>query len=390
MPNREPGPLKKFRFYRPELDGLRFFAFLAVFVCHTSVFASLAKAVLPYSRELAHYVIALNRFGPLGVSLFFSLSSFLITKLLLLEEDATGGQVSVGHFYARRALRIWPVYFLSLLVLQLWVTPFNQPMNSNTLLGFCLFLGNWVMAYLGRLHNCVLILWSISVEEQFYLVWPWLFRLSRSFRVRLFWALIPLAWLVRGAMAHGWAGSQDFRFVTINAMGFACNSFFHLDTFALGALLAVYETPLLSRFGNRRWLIFALLSLVLLSRYFFGAPTSVLASMGQGVVAFSCMLVVVNSFDTRWLAHPLLVWLGRMTYGLYVYHFFALRVVEFAVYQGRFPGPDFLPTVWTSLAVAGLGLAATVGVASLSFYGLEQPVLRLKGRYTKVLSGKAE
>ena len=349
----------------------------------------MAKATLPFSRELAHYVLALNRFGPLGVSLFFSLSSYLITKLLLLEESKKG-QVSVGHFYVRRALRIWPVYFLSLLVLQFWVTPFNHPMEAGTLAGFVFFLGNWVMAYLGRLHNCVLILWSISVEEQFYLIWPWLFRggSTRS-RVRLFWALLVAAWLIRIAMAAAYTGSQDHRFSHLKEMGFACNSFFHLDTFALGALLAVYEESFRERFARPSWLLFAPLSLLLLARYFLAAPTSVLAALAQGVVAFSCMLVVVNSFTTRWLGHPILVWLGRMTYGLYVYHFFSLRLVEYTVYQGRFPGPDFLPSVATSVGVAGLGLALTVAIATLSFYALESPILRWKSRFTAVPSGKA-
>src|ERR1700690_2343892 len=101
------------RFYRPELDALRFFAFLAVFVYHTS------PSDPPYysARHIpcAYLVAAASHAGAFGVDLFFLLSAYLITELLLRERDECG-QVHLDSFYVRRILRIWPLYFLGILI----------------------------------------------------------------------------------------------------------------------------------------------------------------------------------------------------------------------------------------------------------------------------------
>jgi peptidoglycan/LPS O-acetylase OafA/YrhL len=377
------------RFYRPELDGLRFFAFLGVYLCHTSLFGSAAQAVLPYSRELALWIVSLNRLGPLSVSLFFCLSSYLITKLLLMEQT-TRGRALVGYFYLRRALRIWPLYFFFVLFLQLVNTPYNLPMSPGVLLAFLLFQGNWALAYLGFLPNCALILGSISVEEQFYLVWPWLFqkRVSTGARRGALFGMIALAWIVRLAMGIHFSGSDDIRFVNLKAMGFTGNSLFHLDVFAMGALLAEYENECRRRFQGRVWLLVGLGLILLVARYPQMSPISPAVALAQGAVAFGCALIVLQSWSTAWLTHPLLTWLGRITYGLYVYHLFVLRTIEYHYYAGRFPSPDNIPSTATSAWLALLGLLATVLVASVSFYLLERPALRLKGRFARVPSGK--
>src|ERR1700753_1939834 len=97
------------RFYQPELDGLRFYAFLGVFICHTLPFdgALYRKFHLPLPALWG----AAAKAGACGVDLFFALSAFLITSLLLRERQETGS-VSLPRFYLRRILRIWPLYFL--------------------------------------------------------------------------------------------------------------------------------------------------------------------------------------------------------------------------------------------------------------------------------------
>ena len=104
-----PPAAKQPRFYRPELDGLRFYAFLGVFVCHTlpneATFYSILHLPMPWIWS------AVVRSGAAGVDLFFVLSAFLITSLLLRERQDTG-KISLRLFYIRRILRIWPLYFL--------------------------------------------------------------------------------------------------------------------------------------------------------------------------------------------------------------------------------------------------------------------------------------
>ena len=158
--------------YFPNLDGLRFYAFLAVFFAHsfwTEFDYMRLNPAFHFLKEVAYK-------GVLGVNFFFVLSGFLITYLLL-EEKAVTGKVNIPAFYMRRILRIWPLYYFVVFV-GFVVVPFVQsrlgqptPERGN-ILYYLAFLGNFdvkpTSAVLG-------ILWSIAVEEQFYLVWPVVF-----------------------------------------------------------------------------------------------------------------------------------------------------------------------------------------------------------------------
>jgi peptidoglycan/LPS O-acetylase OafA/YrhL len=163
------GPHSPQRFYRPELDGLRFYAFLGVFICHT----------LPTSEEYyrgLHLQLpwlwgAAVRAGTSGVDLFFALSAFLITSLLLKERLETGG-VSLRLFYIRRILRIWPLYFL---VIALGI----QSLPWHLVVGYVLFVSNWMYVSLGAVRSICAPLWTVSIEEQFYIVWPVLVKMLK-------------------------------------------------------------------------------------------------------------------------------------------------------------------------------------------------------------------
>ena len=159
------------RFYRPELDGLRFYAFLGVFICHT----------LPqddaYYRGLhlpAPWLwVAAVRAGASGVDLFFALSAFLITSLLLKERLETGG-VSLRRFYIRRTLRIWPLYFLviALGIVLTHAVPNLQVLPWRLVAGYLLFVSNWMYPTGGTVRSICGPLWTVSIEEQFYILWP--------------------------------------------------------------------------------------------------------------------------------------------------------------------------------------------------------------------------
>src|SRR6185437_12176413 len=124
-------------YYRPELDALRFFAFLAV---------------------LIHHGPETPRIGGFGLSMFFMLSAYLITELLTREREQTG-TISWRLFFIRRSLRIWPLYFAVVFLLA----------DHRAWLVLVLFIANWSQADPGRLAAP---LWSLSIEEQFYLFWP--------------------------------------------------------------------------------------------------------------------------------------------------------------------------------------------------------------------------
>jgi peptidoglycan/LPS O-acetylase OafA/YrhL len=161
----------------PNLDGLRFFAFFAVFINH-------AMGCLGYNNHSPYYIFIKKHFlmnGDIGVGFFFVLSGFLITYLLLQEKKDTDS-INIKKFYMRRVLRIWPLYFfivfLCLVIFPLFsnLLPLNFPIGVNTNKlnpwFYLTFTGNFDYLYNGISNVMIGVLWSVSIEEQFYLFWP--------------------------------------------------------------------------------------------------------------------------------------------------------------------------------------------------------------------------
>lgn len=160
------------KFYFNNLDTLRFFAFLSVFCSHcVGVFGY--KFHNKY-LELIHRHFFVN--GDLGVGFFFVLSGFLITWLLLIEKEKNGN-INVLHFYMRRVLRIWAVYFLVVLIgfsigMQ---SPVPYHSDISQLKWYLTFLANYDLVFNGQTNPLVNILWSVAIEEQYYVIWPLFF-----------------------------------------------------------------------------------------------------------------------------------------------------------------------------------------------------------------------
>ena len=169
--------MKKEKIFFPNLDGLRFFSFLVVFFSHI-IFTKNG-----HIKEESWFKFFKGRIfyeGDLGVSFFFVLSGFLITYLLIKEKQFTGN-VHISSFYIRRALRIWPLYyfcvFFGFIIFPLLKTVFGQIPNETADPILCsIFLNNFSAVLNGPPDASVLsVLWSVAIEEQFYLLWPILF-----------------------------------------------------------------------------------------------------------------------------------------------------------------------------------------------------------------------
>jgi peptidoglycan/LPS O-acetylase OafA/YrhL len=359
------------RFYRPELDGLRFIAFFAVFVHHTFLFG-VGRPHHGISQRLANALGTLAAAGAFGVDLFFVLSAYLITELLLRERDLQGA-VDVPAFYARRILRIWPLYFFALAIaLLLGLTLPGEEMDVRHLLAFVFFLGNWAfMAH--PIASVAAPLWSVSVEEQFYLLWPWAVR--RGTRPRF----IVLA-------VAGMAVGATVRFFMARAHShepwFSKGSFTRVDGIAFGVLLSALLNHRLPRLGRSARLALASASLasLLWIAHALGlldeVPLALPATLGWTWVGLACAGLVLAVLGDEngpgaLLRHPALVYLGRISFGLYAYHQLALLLA------GRlFPLHATRAGQWAAhFAVA---LTLTLMAAVLSFRWLEQPFLRLK------------
>lgn len=370
-----PGDLKKARFYKPELDVLRAFAFLLVLNSH----------ILPSGNSFS-FLGALSQCGAAGVCLFFTLSAFLITELLLREHEATG-TIHIQAFYIRRILRIWPLYFL-VLVLGMLVPPLlhRSPQVLPVLLPYLLFCGNWAIVLHGSwfANPLVMPLWSISVEEQFYIVWPALVRrwsrpgilLAACLVFPLGWAtdfLVPHLHLVRDPIL--WANSlSQFQFFGLGALLALAN---HRRSFALTAL--------------QRWLaLLASTVFFFLAAYPFHfndqAPgiTGLQVLSGYLSLDAACALLFCAILNLKLpiVARPF-IYLGKISYGLYVFHFMFTVVAHdlFVKYLHL--------SLYTALSANYITtLTGTILVASLSYRFYEKPFLAYKHRFTFIPSRK--
>ena len=347
------------RFYRPELDLLRLLAFSMVFLCHI-----LPSNALASSPRLNTLVSALRG----GLQLFFLLSAYLIAELLLREKEKTG-TVRLRAFYARRVLRIWPLYFLVLISAVLfgrW-TGFAVP----AFLAYALLVGNWFTYAHGFFYGVGSLgaLWSISIEEQFYLVWPTMVRLGGQ---RMLYAM-SILFLVSAYFTLallGFTHAPPFRPWT--------HSLVEFQFFAWGTLIALLlhkrnfvPAPL----GRAALGMVALRSLA----WF--------ADLEPGVHAHDLMLAylalslgVVAIFFCFYGLHvpkacsPVL-YLGRISFGLYIFH---RPCMELARHLLSSLGPVSL------LPHLVLALSLTIVAAALSYRFIETPFLRLKERFAFV------
>ena len=366
------------RFYMPELDGLRFFAFFAVFIAHTVAFGSGEHRQLP--NWIGNALGTVGIAGAFGVDLFFTLSSFLITSLLLSEFEINGS-LHIRQFYIRRALRIWPVYFL--VTLLAWIASFfvaREVFPLSLLFCFTFFIGNWAFIF-APVNTVATPLWSVSVEEQFYLAWPWLVGRSGARGIRK----VALAMLVMGAvtcvLAQWLAPASDW--VTKN-------TFARSDGIAIGALLAIavrdgrIRLTQVQRYALLATSIGLLLAIAAVTDLSVRPIPTLFLILGWFLVAVACGGILASVIGCEGalravLTQPALVYLGRISYGLYAYHEFALRAADDIF-------PDHFHHASTFIGHWVFSLLASLLIAAASYRFLETPFLRLKGRFTVVQS----
>jgi peptidoglycan/LPS O-acetylase OafA/YrhL len=380
---RARGARQPARYYRPELDVLRFIAFLFVFMTHRTDLAPIDQAQHPWLHAFA-------QIGVYGVPVFFLLSAFLITELLEREREASGG-IDVRAFYVRRMLRIWPLYFLVFfgLVLLNRVLPGAGADSPAKWLAFMLFAGNWYITFNGWIEYPVNPMWSLSVEEQFYIVIPCLAMLGRRALVAVNLAVLALSYGVIVHYARGFTPTSGFS-------GQWTNSFVHFQFFAGGMLLALFL-----RGRQPNWHIAtrcAVLALAVAAWLVASAVCGIKADFPRSTVAESLagwplvlagaalMLVGVLGMPRRFLPAPL-IYLGRISYGLYLTHIFFFWLVYDKFKPELAQACDAVGLgVWRDTIGALLAFAGTVLLASLLYRTVEMPFLRLKRRFTFVPS----
>jgi len=391
----EPGE----RDYFPELDGLRFVAFALVYLFHQGVpqwnswvrsalglVWTADRAAFEPGRELG-YRIQAN--GWIGVQLFFVLSGFLITTLLLREERRYG-RIDLRSFWVRRILRIWPLYYL-VLFLAIIVLPWAEGMlgHEGTLaflrrqgVAFLAFLGNWSMGLMGPPPNdATSVLWSVCVEEQFYILCPLLLAfVPRRARVPLLVVLMIGAVGLRYRLAQRQPDSLLFSYSTLT----------HVDSLLGGVLLAFLILHPGARHRLERFAGFLTWPVLLAFAWILTRPDLARGDVMRATwdyvaiwLATAGLIAVLVVRRRGWihatLGYSRIVWLGKISYGLYMYHEIALWLGHRGFARmGWFPNKEILQTIAC--------FALTVGLAAASYTLFERPFLALKRAWTRVPS----
>ena len=378
------------RVYFPNLNGLRFIAALMVIVHHIEQYKSMYGLPNNFSST------TIQIFGELGVVLFFVLSGFLITYLLLEEENQTN-TIAIRDFYVRRILRIWPLYFL-IVILALLVLP-NIPMFvlpeydraevyshlPGKIFLYLFFLPNLVSPLFGIVPYASLT-WSIGTEEQFYLTWPVLLKNIKKYRLLLMFVIVAGYLLFARALYSSRTDFLPFKYELT-----AFWSTFNIDCMAIGGFFAMLyhaQAPLLRFFQNKYLFYFALAfaSLMIYQGIYF--PILMVNDIKfeylfKEFYAVWFGIIILNfatNQDIRIsLESKVLRYLGKISYGLYMYHPICIVIVMNIALA-------FKQT--SDWALYPLTLLAVILVAGASYKYFESYFLKFKQKFSTILSGE--
>jgi peptidoglycan/LPS O-acetylase OafA/YrhL len=361
--------MKESTIYLSGLNGLRAIAALAVVFAHISQ-KGIADFGLPFFIDLP--------MAGYGVTLFFVISGFLITYLLLKEHTKTD-TIDIKKFYARRILRIWPIYYLFIIACFLiffYLNKTNEIFVSG-LWYYVFFAANIPFIF----QNGILILvhyWSIGVEEQFYLFWPWIVRFSKNkllnIAIVIFFMLFVtklLLWFSLGP------GSYSYRFIMVTR--FHC-----MMIGAIGAILFFHRKSRIIYFFSTKyvqlfsWVLFFLMGLGIIH---------IPAVVGQEIIAFASLSMIIGQVTVKDrlfnLENKLCDFIGKISYGIYVIHPIIVLVLSRV-----FKNMD-VSTGIKYIVVYSSVIGFTLFFAWLSYTYFEMPFLKLKRRFAVVPSSNS-
>jgi Predicted acyltransferases len=392
--------LKTGRFYVPQLDGLRFLAFLLVFVHHGPRISSLFAG-----NSAGRYVFGfLEHWGWCGVDLFLVLSAYLITSLMLIEYEKHHA-ISLRGFYLRRILRIWPLYYLMTSIgfflmpaLGLFADPLQSAGHAKLMkdhfLAYYTLFGNYSSGIHGYPSVPTLAhLWTVTLEEQFYIVWPLILSLMLRTRKAALWGLLGVLLVGSICLRLHFVGHAPHPFIWTNTLA-------RLDPLLLGIAIALWRRVHPPQPG---WLV-PTLKLAL------GGVAIAAIALAPGIetqsrniawqflataLGFALILDAVLPLGRNpiswFLSRRPLVWLGKLTYGLYVYHILGIQFGGMLV--DTLEKHHWIKAQAVSLVSRSVvSFALTVAVAAISYWLFESFFLRLKEKFSRVKSrpvGKA-
>jgi peptidoglycan/LPS O-acetylase OafA/YrhL len=371
-------------YYKPELDVLRLFAFLFVFFVHRLDLA-------PIDPTKYYWAYHISLVGNYGVPLFFFLSAFLITELLS-REYVKFGNINIKSFYIRRILRIWPLYFAFFFLIVLLTSTtsfFGSKIPVSGQFAFSFFSANWYITFNKWQSYCINPLWSVSVEEQLYILLPLVIYFSGKKGLKIF--SISTLILAYGTIIY-YALSPTEKF-----SGQWTNSFVQFQFFSAGILFSVYlkgwqpnwnflSRILLFSMGYACWLTASIVCEI-------NADAPHLATITQSMTGWLlvlsgviCFFLSLYGVAEKYMPTPL-VYLGRISYGMYVCHITMYWII-FSIFKTELTTLSHWICIeeWKNELGIIIVFSLTIIFATLSYHFFEEPFLKLKKKYTLIPS----
>jgi peptidoglycan/LPS O-acetylase OafA/YrhL len=365
------GPGLQLSSHIPQLDGVRGIAILAVMLVHSA------------DRLSSLGIRSFFRYGWVGVDLFFVLSGFLITRILL---QARGSDHFFRNFYVRRVLRVWPLYYCILalafgvvpLVLRHYGLEASQATDGRSPLVYALFLQNlWHSST--PLAPALTVTWSLAIEEQFYVLWPALvFFLSPK----------ALRWMLGAVLVISPLGRALALREGVPGIALYVNTLSRLDGLAIGCLLAIWiHLGLFTRDQLKRVSLVAFVSggtvSCALIPLYITQPANPLAFSALAIAFCGFLgLALTSSLEVGWLGRGLtgrgLRYLGTISYCVYLIHLPIFLLVS-RVLKNSLGGLQ--QTVFGDFLFMIVAFGLTCSIAAVSWHFFEQPILRLKTRF---------
>lgn len=369
---------KQEKIFFPNLDGLRFFSFLIVFFAH-----SFSTQHAYIKQEPWYQLIKVRMFsdGDIGVSFFFVLSGFLISYILLKEQERNG-TINIKSFYMRRILRIWPLYYLivvfGFLIFPMLKTYFGQvPQESADPLLCSTFLNNFDRIINGKPDAAALGgLWTIAIEEQFYLLWPLLFFITPP----RYYQFIFMAVLVLSTLFRVFYGEKNV--IDLHTVGVITD----MAIGGLGAYLILHNSWFVNRIeGLSRYAIamayISILIFLAFKKELFSNETMLV--LKRIILASVFLVIILEQNYARNSLFKIGNWklvstLGKYTYGLYCFH--VIGILMSVTLLQKFSLNQHSWQLW--LLEVPMSFAMSVILSWLSYHYFESWFLRLKAQFS--------
>lgn len=362
--------MKEKRTYFPGLNALRFFAATLVIFHHLEQYKFWGNKQSLWGQAF------IDALGHKPVSLFFVLSGFLITYLLL-EENRNKRSVNVSQFYLKRVFRIWPLYFVIVIIALTIVPMFSDiafgdmpsPNSPMVLISLVLILPNLL-----RISFPTLIganqLWSVGIEEQFYLIWPLLVKRFEKNIIAFLFLFIFIKLAIHVLMLYGLSTSSAPWLMKLEVL-YALFPVEQMAAGALGASLLFHKKESILRYMGKP--LIGILAFTLIIGGSFIHLDHFLIPLLEGIL-FTIIIYQVTIY--KWIYKPLensvLIYLGSISYGIYMWHTIAITI-SITVMK---------ILAWnSSIIVCTLSLVITLCLSHISFKYLEKPAQKLRSYF---------